>query len=357
MATYNGERFLREQLDSIAAQNRLPDELVVCDDGSFDRTVQVLREFSRTAPFSVRIYQNPVRLGYANNFLRAASRCTGDWIAFCDQDDIWLPNKLSKIECYFDIPDHDVTLIVHSALVVDQALVSADVKYPNIKKIRICKGAELPALWFAGGLTMAFRADLIRRCPPENRGPGHGERAEPLAHDAWISWLACILGDIVLLPDTLVLYRRHSTTTTINLAGSTGEIRASRRFLRAAIAALADRDASAYRRMSAALIAHSGAFGDLARRQQNADWYERLLAAQESYRSHAQWLMERGAACGSHAITMRFTHLWRAVMMGGYIKYYGTDFLRGIRAFLKDLLVSAIGDERRARILGRPNDA
>lgn len=355
MAAYNGERFLREQLDSLAAQHRLPDELVVCDDDSSDRTLQVIREFSRAAPFPVRLYSNAERLGYGANFLKAASNCTGDWIAFCDQDDIWLPNKLSTIERYFDVDGRDVTLVVHSALVVDQALTSTGVKYPNIKKLRICAGAELPALWFAGGLTMTFRADLIKRCPPENRGPGHGARPEPLAHDAWISWLACILGDIVLLPDTLVLYRRHSTSATTNLAGSTEDIRASRRFLRAAVAALADRDASAYRRMSAALIAHSNAFCYIARQQENGSWREKLLAAADGYRSHAQWLAERGAACGDRAITNRFSHLWRAVMMGGYIRYYGSDFLRGFRALVKDIFSSVIGDERRRRILGKTN--
>ena len=356
MATYNGERFLREQLDSLAAQSRLPDELVVCDDGSSDRTLDVIHEFSLTAPFPVRLYQNPKRLGYGNNFLKAASNCAGDWISFCDQDDIWLPNKLSKIERYFEVRGHDVTLVVHTALVVDQALVSTAVRYPNIRKIRICKGSDLPALWFAGGLTMTFRADLMTRCSPDDRGPGHGARPEPLAHDAWISWLACILGDVVLLPDTLVLYRRHSKSATTNLAGTTEDIRASRRFLPAAVAALADRDASAYRRMSAALIAHSSAFGYIARQQGNGNWREKLLAAEEGYRSHAQWLAERGAACGSHAITIRFMHLWRAVLMGGYIRYYGTDVLRGFRALLKDVFASTIGDERRSRILGRKND-
>ena len=353
MATYNGERFLREQLDSLAAQSRLPDELVVCDDGSSDGTLEVIHEFSRAAPFPVRLYQNLERLGYGDNFLKAASKCSGDWIAFCDQDDTWLPGKLSTIEHYFEAHGRDVVLVVHNALVVDRALVSTGVRYPNIKKIRICKGSDLPALWFAGGLTMTFRADLIKRCPPDGRGPGHGVRPEPLAHDAWISWLACILGDIVLLPDTLVLYRRHSTSTTTNLAGSAGDIRASRRFLRTIVAALADRDASAYRRISVALIAHSNAFARIGRQQESDPWREKFLVAEERYRSQAQWLAERGAAYDGAVITTRFTHLWRAIVMGGYVRYYGTDLLLGVRALLKDVFASAIGDERRSQILGK----
>lgn len=353
MATFNGDRFLREQLDSLAAQSRLPDELVVCDDGSSDQTLEILRDFSRTAPFPVRIYRNPKKLGYGDNFLTAAGMCTGDWIAFCDQDDKWQTNKLSTVERYFQIPGRDVVLVVHSALVVDHALVPSDVKYPNIRRRRIRRGSDLPALWFAGGLTMVFRSDLITRCRPHDRGPGHGAPQEPLAHDAWICWLACILGDVVMLPDTLVLYRRHSTSTTRNLAGSAKEISASRTLRRVVSAALGSRDARAYAHIAAAMIAHSKAFGRLAREQEDDLWRMKLLSAEERYRSQATWFAERGAAYGSDSITSRFLHLWRAIALGGYVRYYGTSRVLGLRALLKDVFASAIGDDRRNQLFGR----
>ena len=353
MATYNGERFLQEQLDSIAGQSRLPDELVVCDDGSSDRTLEIINEFTRTAPFPVRIHKNPERLGYGDNFLQAAAKCHGDWIAFCDQDDIWLPEKLRTIERYFRIQHHDVVLVVHNALVVDHTLVGTGIKYPNIKKIQVRRGSDLPALWFTGGLTMAFRADLITRCPPSGRGPGHGMPQEPLAHDAWICWLACILGDIVMLPDTLVLYRRHSSSTTANLAGSAGAIRASRRMGRMIAGALADRDALVYQQMSTAMIAHSDAFGRLASIHDGSPWHEKFRVAQQRYKSHAQWLAVRGAAYGGSHIGSRAAHLWRALRMGGYVRYYGNDLLLGARALLKDAFASAVGDARRQRIIRR----
>ena len=94
LCTYNGARFLEEQLASLLAQNRRPDELVVCDDRSTDSTVQMLESFSRSAPFPVRIQVNPVNLGSTVNFDRAMRLCAGSLIAFCDQDDIWLPHKL-----------------------------------------------------------------------------------------------------------------------------------------------------------------------------------------------------------------------------------------------------------------------
>jgi glycosyltransferase involved in cell wall biosynthesis len=111
MATYNGERFLEEQLFSIARQIRLPDEMVVSDDGSNDGTIDILERFATSAPFPVRVYRNIKPLGYGDNFLKAASLCHGDLIAFSDQDDVWLENKLANSLSFFD--DDDVLLSVH----------------------------------------------------------------------------------------------------------------------------------------------------------------------------------------------------------------------------------------------------
>jgi len=97
MATYNGESFLAEQLDNLAKQTLKPLELVVCDDGSTDDTVAILEGFAALAPFPVSIHRNGTRLGHTENFLKAANLCSGKWIGFCDQDDVWLPNKLEVV--------------------------------------------------------------------------------------------------------------------------------------------------------------------------------------------------------------------------------------------------------------------
>lgn len=96
LCTCNGERFLAEQLDSIARQKYLPSELVVCDDASEDGTYSLLQEFASSASFPVRLYRNPQRLGIGANFEQAIRLCEGDTIAICDQDDVWLPNKVAK---------------------------------------------------------------------------------------------------------------------------------------------------------------------------------------------------------------------------------------------------------------------
>lgn len=94
MTTYNGERFLREQLDSLYNQTRVPDEVVVCDDRSTDGTVAILEEYKQR--FGLKYYINEASLGINNNFFRAISLCSGDYIALCDQDDIWLPKKIQR---------------------------------------------------------------------------------------------------------------------------------------------------------------------------------------------------------------------------------------------------------------------
>lgn len=98
MALYNGQRFVREQLESFARQTRLPDELVVSDDASTDRGVAIVHEFARNAPFSVRILANHSNLGCTKNFERAIRECTGDIICTSDWDDVWHPEKLALLE-------------------------------------------------------------------------------------------------------------------------------------------------------------------------------------------------------------------------------------------------------------------
>jgi glycosyltransferase involved in cell wall biosynthesis len=97
MATYNGERYLPEMLESLAAQTRQPDELVVRDDASEDGTVGILHAFARRVPFRVEVIAGGQRLGYAQNFVAASRSCSGGVIFFADQDDSWRPPKLATV--------------------------------------------------------------------------------------------------------------------------------------------------------------------------------------------------------------------------------------------------------------------
>src|ERR1700682_2731847 len=119
MCTYNGARFLAEQLESIATQTRLPDRLVVCDDCSTDGSVEILKSFARHSPFAVRLEINKNNLGSTKNFEKAIGLCQGEVIALADQDDIWYSKKLERIEAVFaDRPS--VGVVFSDADVVDE---------------------------------------------------------------------------------------------------------------------------------------------------------------------------------------------------------------------------------------------
>ena len=97
LCTYNGARFLPAQLNSYLNQDRLPDELVIGDDGSTDETESLISEFAKSAPFAVHFRRNPERLGVGSNFDQTIQRCSGEFIALSDQDDEWRPDKLSTL--------------------------------------------------------------------------------------------------------------------------------------------------------------------------------------------------------------------------------------------------------------------
>ena len=97
LCTYNGEKFLQSQLDSILNQSVAVDEIVVCDDCSTDETLQILENYSEKHPSIFKIHQNQDNLGYRKNFEQAINHCTGELIFLCDQDDIWLENKVKQI--------------------------------------------------------------------------------------------------------------------------------------------------------------------------------------------------------------------------------------------------------------------
>ena len=111
MATYNGQKYVKEQLDSFTNQTRQPDELIICDDASTDNTVKICKEFAKNANFDVTIIENETNLGLAQNFGKAMSICTGDIVFLSDQDDVWFQDK---IEVMIEALDHnDYQLILH----------------------------------------------------------------------------------------------------------------------------------------------------------------------------------------------------------------------------------------------------
>lgn len=212
MATYNGERFLREQLESLARQSLLPLELIVCDDGSTDGTLDILHRFAVSAPFSVKIYQNETRLGSGFNFLRALGRCTGDLVAFCDQDDVWKEQKLSV--CLDVMRDPGVTLVSHSAGVFSSQQMPRRWRHPDHRTQvwRSCNDFAVQR-WTLLGFSMVLRRDVLNRVPI----PLYSADLSPVcAHDVWSTIAALSCGRVVLLPNELAAYRLHESNVTLH---------------------------------------------------------------------------------------------------------------------------------------------
>jgi O-antigen/teichoic acid export membrane protein/glycosyltransferase involved in cell wall biosynthesis len=210
MATYNGSAYILEQLESLAAQSLQPSELVITDDGSTDDTLQIIEEFARTVSFPVRVLPNSTRLGYANNFLRAASLCTGDLISFCDQDDLWLPNKLEL--CVAELRDPRVLLVVHSAELFGDGVPSGK-RVPDYSSRTVFAPLGYYPLISSFGFAMVFRRELLEITDNLNRPLIKPEGGKILAHDQWIWFMATCFGKLVTLPNALAHYRQHSNNT------------------------------------------------------------------------------------------------------------------------------------------------
>ena len=208
MCTYNGGRFLDEQLQSIAAQLRKPDEVVICDDGSVDNTHSILREFANHAPFPVRIFVNENRLGPAKNFEKALSQCDGDIIVLSDQDDLWKAQKLGTFEKTFE-QNADAVYVFSTADMVDQE--GTPLGYSMWQAF----GFPKPPQQFSGadqvkfllkrnliaGATLAFRSSFREIILPIAGG---------WMHDYWIVLIGSTLSRGVPIPEQLSMYRRHA---------------------------------------------------------------------------------------------------------------------------------------------------
>lgn len=214
MATWNGEAYIKQQLDSFVLQNRMPDELVVSDDGSTDATVQILESFSRSSPFPVSICVNSERLGCSANFSQVLSFTDADAVLMSDQDDVWLPTKVGTIESTFQ-QRPDVGVVINDAYIADAELSNAGLT--RIVQMRM--GGYSIGRFHQGACT-SIRGDLLKHLLPIP--------SDVWMHDSWIHTVGALVGARYVLPAPLQYFRRHGANESDSPTSSLRELRRSR---------------------------------------------------------------------------------------------------------------------------------
>lgn len=209
VCAFNGERFLGAQLESIASQDRVPDEVVICDDGSTDGSQEIIRGFAQRSTFPVRFKINERNLGSTKNFEQAISLCHGTIVALADQDDVWYRHKLARIENIFRDSSEIVAVFSDADLIDDNSHPLGGRLWPTfsfnrMEQRQFAAGQALKVLIrhsVVTGATMAFRKewfDLVAPIPAEQ------------VHDSWISFLLTACGRFEILSEPLMQYRQHA---------------------------------------------------------------------------------------------------------------------------------------------------
>jgi hypothetical protein len=212
LCTYNGERYLPEQLASIAHQSRWPDEVIIVDDGSTDESVAQIRRWAESVSFPVHIHRNVNNLGSTKSFEKAMTLCTGDVIVLSDQDDVWHNDRLAKTADWFtenpnmDAVFCDAELIDEHSQPIGQRIWEL-VEFGSAKQQKWQQGLAHEVL-FSGyivtGATMALRRSVLAALVPF---PTH---VQYLIHDAWISLVLALKSTIGFIDEPLICYRQHS---------------------------------------------------------------------------------------------------------------------------------------------------
>lgn len=195
MASYNGEKYIKDQVDSILKQLNVNDELVISDDGSTDRTVDIISSYKDRR---IKILKGPKK-GVKQNFANAINHCSGKYIFLSDQDDVWMDNKVEKVLDVFQ-SDSEIMNVVHDCLVIDSNL---NIIEDSFFKLRNSKRGILKNIWKNSyiGCCMAFNSSIKDKILPI---PNDIEM-----HDQWIGIKAELNGKSVFIKEKLIKYRRH----------------------------------------------------------------------------------------------------------------------------------------------------
>lgn len=201
IATFNGELYIAKQIESIVKQSVLPDEVIVSDDRSTDKTLQIIEDIKPTLPFDLKIFKNQKQLGYSQNFNNALKNCSCDIVFICDQDDYWLENKIEVILDSFQTYPN-MNLIIHDLEFCDSHL-----NKTNIRKSSRFKGRINLMHGYVTGMATAIRSEFLKKCMPIPMDIS-------VEYDTWLHHLALYTNSKFYCPTPLALYRRHESNAT-----------------------------------------------------------------------------------------------------------------------------------------------
>lgn len=206
MCTYNGSKYIKDQIVSILNQSHVPDEIVICDDNSTDNTIGLACKILNKTSVNWKIIKNCNTLGVTKNFEKAISLCQGDVIFTSDQDDFWAINKIERILEEFD-NNPNCNFVFSNAEIVNSDLKKSPVDLWSTIGFSIDSLDENTEIFelllkknFVTGATMAFRREFIGITFPFS---------SLWIHDYWIAINLSTVGQSIAIPDKLILYRQH----------------------------------------------------------------------------------------------------------------------------------------------------
>lgn len=227
LITYNGLKYLPQQLESIVSQSRAVDHIVVSDDRSTDGTWEFLETWAKNSPIRVTLIRNEQQLGLGRNFEQAVAAVEADIVFSSDQDDIWFPEKAASMAAVFE-RDPEVLLVHTDATLVDAqgkdmgTTLLGELELSDLEREAISKGNAFEVYCrrnVVTGATAAFRRSLLDLARP---------LPASLYHDAWLALMAAAIGKVQLLDTPMIAYRQHGA----NLVGvkKLGPVAKLRRF-------------------------------------------------------------------------------------------------------------------------------
>lgn len=211
LCTYNGGQYLPIQWQSLLEQQQLPDEVVICDDQSTDGTGELIRRLAEEAPFPVHVRINKQRLGFNKNFNQALSACTGDLVFICDQDDSWLPEKISVMTEYM-VQHPEAQAAFCDAWVTDEQLQGRQyrfwewVRFDEQARKRWQLGDMMDVMLDGNrvmGCATVIRRDFLKMALPiPDNVPGY-------IYDGWLGLVGAAYNAVHFVDQPLQLYRTH----------------------------------------------------------------------------------------------------------------------------------------------------